>query len=449
MTAHDDLRALVEAGESARVEFKASLSDTRRIIETIAGMATIGGGVVLVGMRDDGTVVGCNPGRGEVERFVQQVLTGTDPRIYVDLDQPTLDDLPLVRVRVPPGDGPHLAFGRAFFRSGPTTVAMTRDEYERRLLDRLRESAGFESREEPSRGFADLDPASVTRFCGLAAGRLQDSPDPGDPRTLLARLHLASGERLTVAGCLLFAREPQGPLPQAVIRGRALRGLGEDACAVEGTLLAQIDTAVAFVERNLRHRPRRDGPIREDIPELPRAAVREVVANAVAHRDYRSTAPIQLRLDDQALEVWNPGGLPAPLTPASLREPHPSIPPNPFLARALFLAGYIEEWGTGTLRVIEAMRVNGNPTPTFEAGRMDGVRVLLPLPGTTPAGLPTRLLSALAALPAGAPFRSAEYARIAGVSPRTAALDLAAAEAAGLARRVGTGRATRWRKTLG
>lgn len=98
-------------------------------------MATIGGGAVLIGVRDDGRLIGLNVGRVEVERLVQQVLAQTDPKVYVDADQVTVDGKRLLRIAVPPGDGPHLAFGRAFHRAGRATVAMTRDEYERRLQE--------------------------------------------------------------------------------------------------------------------------------------------------------------------------------------------------------------------------------------------------------------------------------------------------------------------------
>jgi predicted HTH transcriptional regulator len=76
----DDVRAMLVGGERADVEFKTSLADGRRLVETIAAMATSGGGTILVGVRDDGRPVGVSVGRGEIERLVQQVLAQTDPR---------------------------------------------------------------------------------------------------------------------------------------------------------------------------------------------------------------------------------------------------------------------------------------------------------------------------------------------------------------------------------
>ena len=198
------------------------------------------------------------------------------------------------------------------------------------------------------------------------------------------------------------------------------------------------------MSRNLRTRIIRDGVIREEVPELPVAAVREVVANAVAHRDYRSTAPIQLRLSDEGLSLWNPGHLPPPITPALLRQDHPSVPPNPYTARALHRAGFIEEWGTGTLLVIDAARAAGLPEPLFEEDRGAGVRVRLAMAGQAAAQLVPRQARFLDSTGPGSSFTTAEYAASLGVSHSTALNDLRDLEAHGLVERRGRGKSSRW-----
>ncbi len=231
-----------------------------------------------------------------------------------------------------------------------------------------------------------------------------------------------------------------------MVRARARRGAAEDSAPIEGTLFDQIDRACDFVARNLKVRAVRTGVVRKDVPDLPLDAVREVIANAVAHRDYRSTAAAQLRLDDDGLVIWNPGHFPPPITPEALRREHPSVPTNPLLARALYLAGYIEEWGTGTLRVVEAMAKNGNPPPLFEE-RDGGVRVALPMTGALPADLLPREQAFLKRRRSASPFSTSDYARATRVSHRTALGDLGHLESLGLVRRTGQGRSTRWSVT--
>jgi len=439
----DDLARLLETGETAQVEFKRTLSDERRIIETIAAMATIGGGTILVGVADDGVVVGIDLGEGARERFIQRTLSQTDPKVFVDLTITQRDQKRILRIDVPSGDGPHLAYGRAFYRSGPATVAMTRDEYERRLLDRLREASGYERRLDAGSSLADIDDDAVRRFIAAARARGQRIDDA--PHDVLRRLRMSDDEHLTVAGQLTFGRWPQGPFPQAVVRARAERGTTRDSSSIEGRLDEQIEAGVRFVERNLRVIEERESVRRTSRPELPTPAIREALANAVAHRDYRSVAPTQLFLDDDRLTVWNPGHLPAPLTPAALSGPHPSIPPNPLIARALYLQGYIEEWGTGTNRVLETMADNGNPLPLFaeEAG---GIRVILPLLSGDPGVLNPRQRAFDAATAAGSELTTAAYAEAHDVSQRTALNDLRELERLGLVSRQGRGRTVRWRK---
>jgi ATP-dependent DNA helicase RecG len=443
MTA-DDLRTILSSGESERVEFKTSLADTKRIVETVAAMAALGGGAILVGVRDDGAVVGLDVGAGTLEQLTQRVLAGTDPKVYVHLIVEHMDGRTVLCIDVPPGDGPHLANGRAFTRSGPATVLMSRDEYERRLLDRLRESAGFERQVVADVSLNELDVDAMRRFVALAEPR--GVAWDGDPAALLERLHLLRGGHPTVGAVLLFGREPQRVLPQATVRLRVARGATEEGASVEGGLIHQIEATVHQVQSRLRRHADRSGLVRRDVAELPAVAVREVVVNAVAHRDYRSTAPTQVHLDDDKLSVWNPGHLPEPLTVAALRLAHPSVPPNPRIARALYLAGLVEEWGTGTLRVVSSMAEQGNPDPVFEAS-LGGIAVTLPLLGAEHALLTARQSEALQRLArSSAPMRVGDLAEALGVSTRTIQQDLAALESMGLVARQGRGKAVRWAK---
>jgi ATP-dependent DNA helicase RecG len=438
----DDLPTILSHGESEHVEFKTSLADSKRILETVAAMATLGGGTIVVGVRDDGTAIGTDLGEGALEQLSQRILAGTDPKVYARLRTEPVGSRTVLRIDVSPGDGPHLANGRAFTRSGPATVLMSRDEYERRLLDRLRESAGYERQIVQDTPLDALDRTAMRRFVELAGPRgvVWD----GDPVSLLDRLHLLREGRPTVGAVLLFGTEPQRVLPQATVRLRVARGAVEEGGVVEGALLHQIEETVRQVQLRLRRRADRSGLVRRETDELPLVAIREVVVNAIAHRDYRSTAPTQVCLDDEKLEVWNPGHLPEPLTVSALRRAHPSVPPNPRIARALYLAGLVEEWGTGTLRVVSSMAEQGNAEPIFEAS-LGGISVSLPLLGSEHALLSERQSAVLERLrSAGGPMRVSDLAEALGVSVRTVQNELVATESLGLVSRLGRGKAVRW-----
>jgi len=110
-------------------------------------------------------------------------------------------------------------------------------------------------------------------------------------------------------------------------------------------------------------KPSLEGFQRREVWEYPLEALREAVANALIHRDYTYPADIQIRIEEDHLEVWSPGELPPPLTPEALYRPHPSVLRNPLIAQAFYFAGIIERWGTGTTRIID-VGAGSEPAPT-------------------------------------------------------------------------------------
>ena len=93
--------------------------------------------------------------------------------------------------------------------------------------------------------------------------------------------------------------------------------------------------------------------------------MREAVINAVIHRDYADPVPIQIRVYDERIVLWNPAHLPADWSVERLTEEHASIPYNPGVAYAFFRAGMIEAWGRGIWRITTACETAGNPTPEW------------------------------------------------------------------------------------
>lgn len=112
--------------------------------------------------------------------------------------------------------------------------------------------------------------------------------------------------------------------------------------------------------------PEQGKPTTQRPYEVPKFAIREAIVNAIAHRDYYSTAGVQIMVFTDRIEVWNPSELPPQLTLDSLRKPHPSVPRNPLIAEAFYLTTYIEKAGSGTLEMIKQCRDQGLPEPEFE-----------------------------------------------------------------------------------
>ncbi len=187
--------------------------------------------------------------------------------------------------------------------------------------------------------------------------------------------------------------------------------------------------------------------MREDVWEYPLEAVREALVNAVCHRDYEDSGSIQLRIYDDRLEVWNPGALPAGVTVADLHREHDSVRRNPRLAEALFLAGLVEKWGTGTLRMIAACRSAGLAEPQFASGPRTFVVTLTKAPPDVHAEdavLSHRREAILEHVRSEGSATSAQLAAALGISERAVLKHTAFLLERGLLHRTGAARSSRY-----
>jgi len=180
----------------------------------------------------------------------------------------------------------------------------------------------------------------------------------------------------TVAGLLLFGKRPHAFLPQNGVvfvrfMGREPRGPGGMAGygrreEINGPLCRIIERAWEVVWEEMKREAVVKGLVREDRTEYPPFAVREALVNAVAHRDYRLRGRrIEIRMFDDRLEVYSPGGLPGYITLDNIVDEHFSR--NPRIVSGLFYWGFIEELGLGIDRMIEEMVNAGHPPPEFKA----------------------------------------------------------------------------------
>jgi len=109
---------------------------------------------------------------------------------------------------------------------------------------------------------------------------------------------------------------------------------------------------------------------------FPRKAFREILLNAVIHKDYGSCNPIQISVYDDKMYIWNDGTMPEELASAeNLFEKHSSIPFNPKLAGVFFKSGMVETWGRGFEKIKEACDNHGTPLPEYKISS-NGVMVL-------------------------------------------------------------------------
>ena len=291
--------------------------------------------------------------------------------------------------------------------------------------------------------YADIDPTAVERYLA------RSKQGAASAHKVLESLGLITQGRLRNSAALLFAGNPQRLFPEAKVQCARFAGTTSvkfiDERAFDGDVLTQLDAAMAFVERNTQQAIVITGkPERDIVPEYPEEAVREAITNAICHRDYSRSGTVQVRIYDDRLEVWSPGGLPPGISLDALYHEHPSHPVNPLLADALYRARVIEHWGTGTIRIVDTCLDRGMPKPEFI---FDMGMFMVRFPKAPTGRIEVlqgreRLEKALEYVGQHGSIRRGEYRRLTGLSERQALKDLNALVAEGLLVRLGEGRSS-------
>ena len=222
----------------------------------------------------------------------------------------------------------------------------------------------------------DLGIAKMRDFIRTAREKRQfPLPVNSSPEKLLTALELIDDEgRILNPAALLFAKRPQRFFVTSEVKcaqfyaDRVSKPMA-DYQIYMGDVFELMDQATRFVMTHVSNwvGTRETGDTAE-VPtkfELPYDAVKEAIVNAIVHRDYTSLASVQVMLFKDRLEVWSPGGLPHGMTIKKLSTTHKSMPVNPFLARAMYLKGYIEKAGTGTEDMIAKCAEWGIPAPEW------------------------------------------------------------------------------------
>ena len=365
-----ELAKLLTEGESETVEFKPSLSQTDKILEGVSAFSNTNGGILVIGVRDTGEVIGVDIGKRTLESLANTIKQNTDPKVYPSIHVEETDDKPVVVIEVEEGkQKPVLAFGRAFMRVGKTNQKLGYEEIRDLALgtskvywdERVCERADLE----------DIDEEEVRWFLRRAKYERRLELDSETPvKAALEKLELLREGKLTNAAILLFGKNPQRVFIQSETRCARFKGTKPlefiDMKVFGGNIIDQREDALEFVKEHIKLHAEIKGTEREEKWEYPIEAIREAITNAICHRNYETASNVQIRIFDDRIEIWSCGLLPEPLTPEDLKRDHKSILRNPQIGKSFFLIKFIEQWGTGTNRMIEQCLGHGLPEPLFE-----------------------------------------------------------------------------------
>ena len=370
----EDMLKLIKQRETEGIELKSSLSKPEEIVEAVSGLSNTKGGKILIGVSNTGRILGIKIGEDTVERLTNKIVQNTDPKVQPRISIQEIDKKKIIVIDVKESmDKLVLAFGRPYKRVGKSTVKMSKDEYERLILEKHKEKLRFDNQICEGMSLKDIDKKKVRWFLKKAKTERGLDIDESLPiEEILMRLKLTQNKKLTNTAILLFGK-PQDFFLQSEVKcirfkGTDVTGKMVDLKPIGGNVIDQVIEAEKFIYDHINMTAWiESGKMeRQEKWEYPPKAIREVLANAIAHRDYWSVSKVQVRIFDDRIEFWNPGRLPEGWTVKTLKEKHESIPRNPLIARCFFWMKYVEEVGTGTNKMIKWCTEWGLPEPDFE-----------------------------------------------------------------------------------
>lgn len=349
---------LIRRGETHGVEFKESLSLKDEIGEEVSAFSNTNTGIILVGVDKSGSVAGVQIGKKTVEDLANYIKVHTDNHVFPKISVEQIDGKDVIVIDVRESSEKPVFFkGKAYRRVGNSSHKLSASEM-RALAKESGPKAYWDNQICDKATLDDIDWNFVREFFIPRYEKYNETEVIGNHHDLLEAIGCTKDNSPTNAGMMLFGKNPQNFIANSYI---ALARYKEKEVATErldykeftGNLFRQVDSCdqyikdhVAMMGRLLPYRVER-----EDIPEYPWYSIRELIINAVCHRDYASTgSKVIIKMFKDHIEYYNPGGLPDWINPQNITTRQYSR--NRIIARVLSKIRYIEEIGEGWDKII-------------------------------------------------------------------------------------------------
>lgn len=381
MLSDTELIELIEGGESDRVEFTSSTRDLDKIREAICAFANDlpdhrAPGVMFIGLHDDGRCAALT-----IDDKLLQTLGGLrgDGKIHpipsLTVDKKTLQGCEVAVIQVEPSENPPVKVdGRCWIRTGPRRAQATPEE-ERRLTEKRRwvtlpydmqgvSGATVEDDIDMRKFQEEYLPAAVSRDV-LAENRR-------DPVDQLKALRLVTHDGIpTVTAILMLGKDPRYWFPGAYIQfvrydGGKVTAPIVDQAGISGPLSSQLRETDTLLRRYISVALDTSGDTHIERPDYPFVALRELVRNAVIHRNYEgSNTPVRVTWFRGHLQISSPGSVYGEVTREKFGTSGATSYRNPTIAEVMKSMGFMEHFGRGIEIAREALEDNGNPQPEF------------------------------------------------------------------------------------
>lgn len=323
----EQLETILAQGEDSQYQFKRTLTNADAFAAELAAFANANGGYIIIGVEDDGTISGLS--REDIARLNQLLSNAASQNIRPPL-HPTTQNMTLPQgmimvVNIAAGlNKPYMDNqGRIWVKTGADKRHVTAREE----IQRMFQETGLVYAEENLIPDSSLQDLHRTRLAVYFENRYQQTLEESGLALaqITKSLHISNGERLNLAGLLLFGKNPQQFRPAFMVKAVYIDGTDiasqhyRDSEDIEGCLLDQYERSLAFITRNLHRLQAGQGINSLGKLEIPEITLQEVLVNALIHRDYFISAPIRILMFIDRVEIISPGHLPNHLTIEQIR----------------------------------------------------------------------------------------------------------------------------------
>ena len=376
--------------ESNSLEIKSAREGCPKIYDTLSSFSNqSGGGTIVFGIDEtDFSVCGVYDA-ADIQKKIMEQSIQMEPEVRPLCTVAVIDGKTVVSAEIQEIDSfqkPcfYKGVGRlkgSYVRVGDGDRRMT--EYEVYSFEAFRQKIQDELRTIDDAELSEIDTNSMTKYLIMLKDKKPNLSALSNEKIKSLQGFVKNGKP-TLAGIMLFSEYPQAFYPQLCVTAVSVPGteismvgsVGErflDNRRIDGTITQMLDQTLFFIRQNTRTKTIIDPNtgMRNDKPDYPVIAVRELLLNALIHRDYSihtDSAPITVRIFYDRIEIENPGGLYGRMTLDQLGKVSADTR-NPFLANALEVMEITENRFSGIPTVIAAMREAGLPAPKFESER--------------------------------------------------------------------------------
>ena len=359
----EEIISRIDSGEDSRTQFKREAIGVNDLAKELAAFANAEGGVILFGVDDDGSLAGLTKKQSAAvnAELSNAANDNVRPSVYPRTEFHRIEGRTVLAVIVPEGVSKPYAdkHGNFWTKNGPDKRRVTaREELQRMLQKSLLIHADELPVEKTS--VRDIDLVHLGEY--LEANYAIPSDDVRDGRVdlsqLLQNLGFMDGSLLTLAGVMLFAKNPQRFCPVNVVKAVAFYGNDSsssrfrDTADIAGSLRDMFNGTMRFLKENLRHLQVGDEFNQLGELDVSEEALKEVVANMFLHRDYFVASPWRVMIFDDRVELISPGSLPNHLTVEKIKV-GVSVPRNPVLFSHATKEIPYRGIGTGIKRALE------------------------------------------------------------------------------------------------